>query len=361
MRAKTLIKRVTATIMAFVLSLTLIPVVGKFEQAHADETEKFWLGAEKLKIGANDSNAATVWYGYNNDPDNTLKDNYKWRVVGYNGVDSNTNMLSVSGEMTLIAAGNIKTGVQFNTSSNENSKYNDSNLQSEINNNIVSQLKMPERVAIKERLLEGNEDRDTAYNNENIIWGSNVNAIMWPLSYKEAQNSLNVNVRILKANDATPQYCWWLRSPGNGDGIAAFVDGDGNVHDYGFNVEPFGVRPAFYLNLSSVIFTSLINDKTPGEAGAEYKLTVKDDDLNISVTTGAAVTVVNSGSNVKVTVPYTITDKSDTSKPSHVSIVVTDGKWTEENGWENVTKFQHVRKGVTPSSDGKDTTPCVTI
>ena len=361
MRAKTLIKRVTATIMAFVLSLTLIPVVGKFEQAHAEETEKMWLGAEKLKIGANDSNAATVWYGYNNDPANTLKENYKWRVVGYNGVDSNTNTLSVSGEMTLIAAGNIKTGVQFNTSSNYYSKYDGSNLQSEINNNIVTQLKEAEKTAIKARLLEGNENRSTAYNDENIIWGNNVNAIMWPLSYKEAKYSLNADVRMLKANDnTTPQYCWWLRSPGIHAYNAAVVGGGGGVSHSGLDVDDtFGVRPAFYLNLSSVIFTSLINPATES-TGAEYKLTIKDDDLNIAVTTGAAVTFVNSGSNMTVTVPYSITDASNTSQPNTVSVVVTDGEWTEANGWENVTKFQRVNEGVTPSSDGNDTTPCVT-
>ena len=233
------------------MAVSLISVVGKTEQAYADETETMWLGADKLKEGFNTANAATVWYGYNNDPTNTLKENYKWRVVGFNGVDSDTNTLSVSGEMTLIAAGNIKTGVQFNTSSNYNSKYDGSNLQSEINNNIVTQLKGAEKTAIKARLLEGNENRSTAYNDGNIIWGSNANAIMWPLSYKEAQNSLNANVRTLKANDAT-YYHWWLRSPGLSAILAAVVDRDGNVSFSGVDVtNTIGVRPAFYLNLSS--------------------------------------------------------------------------------------------------------------
>ena len=278
--------RVIALILSVVMVICLVPVVGKTEEAHAEEpttTEEktVTLGAGVLAEKANKEDAATVWYGYNEA--NADKDNYKWRVVGFDDRESTTNALSVSGVMTMIAAGNIKTGVEFNKTDNNNSKYNGSNLQREINDNIVSQLKMPERAAIKERLLEENENRSTAYNDGNIIWGSNVNAIMWPLSYKEAKDSLNVNVRILKANDTTDQYCWWLRSPGFRDDIAAFVRGAGNVGNLGLDVfNTFGVRPAFYLNLSSVIFTSLINPATES-TGAEYKLTIKDPDIKLSI------------------------------------------------------------------------------
>ena len=51
---------------------------------------------------------------------------------------------------------------------------------------------------------------------------------------------------------------WWLRSPGLDDGCAASVFYDGSVNSIGdyVNIEFGSVRPAFNLNLSSVLFTS---------------------------------------------------------------------------------------------------------
>ncbi len=50
---------------------------------------------------------------------------------------------------------------------------------------------------------------------------------------------------------------WWLRSPGCLDSLAAFVNLSGFVYSGGLNViDSGGVRPAFKLNLSSVLFTS---------------------------------------------------------------------------------------------------------
>jgi uncharacterized repeat protein (TIGR02543 family) len=51
---------------------------------------------------------------------------------------------------------------------------------------------------------------------------------------------------------------WWLRSPGDYDSNAAFVNFNGYVYDSGFavNTPNIAVCPAFNLNLDSVIFTS---------------------------------------------------------------------------------------------------------
>ena len=125
---------------------------------------------------------------------------------------------------------------------------------------------------------------------------------------------------------------WWLRSFNDYSlDDAACVDSDGKPSITAVEASLTGVSPAFNLNLSSVIFSSLISG-TAGEAGAEYKLTVKDAGLNIAVTEGAAATLDNT--TKVVTVPYTVTDTSDTSTPDQVSVVITDGIWTE-NGWSN--------------------------
>ena len=48
---------------------------------------------------------------------------------------------------------------------------------------------------------------------------------------------------------------WWLRSPGRYQCYGAFVDYDGSlVFYYDFYVDYSAVRPAFWLNLESLIF-----------------------------------------------------------------------------------------------------------
>ena len=81
---------------------------------------------------------------------------------------------------------------------------------------------------------------------------------------------------------------WWLRSPGSSD-LAAAVRGVGDVHHGGYNVViEYGVRPAFSLKSSSVLFTSAaVGGKPDGGftpiseyTGNEWKLTLKDSDRN---------------------------------------------------------------------------------
>ena len=91
------------------------------------------------------------------------------------------------------------------------------------------------------------------------------NALLWPLSTVEAKQ-LNSSLRQLDTtNTGWAIYRWWLRSPGYYVDHAAYVSGNGNVDSYGgFVPSVYGVRPAFYLNLDSVLFTSAA---TGGKSG----------------------------------------------------------------------------------------------
>ncbi len=310
--------------------ICLIPVVGKTEEAHATETETMWFGADKLKENFNTANAATVWYGYTET--NTEKEKYKWRVVGYNGESNSTNALSVTGKMTLIADGTIETGVVFNSnekSGKTDSKYSGSYLQTRVDA-IAEQLTDNEKKAVAKRTLTGNSDRGTAFDNMDIIWGNPVSdTLMWPLSVKEAGYygpGLNISLRALNLE-------WWLRSPGNHDDWAAVVDHvvhDGDVCYDGYDVRnTFGVRPAFYINLSSIIFTSLIPG-TSETTGAEYKLTVKDESISTVIGNGG---VSRNGNTV--TVPVNVTGTHN-----RVSVVMTDGIWIN-NGWSDGASLKY--------------------
>ncbi|MCR5206114.1 MAG: dockerin type I repeat-containing protein [Lachnospiraceae bacterium] len=128
---------------------------------------------------------------------------------------------------------------------------------------------------------------------------------------------------------------WWLRSSSTSGkyGGSVFPEGDLMVGSVSYGR---GVCPAFNVNLSSVIFSSLIKDdeNSPqaGEYGAEYKLTVVDRGMNIAKTDEA----IASG-NV-ISIPYKVDSSHTRYSPDRVSVVVTHGAWTE-NGWSEGTKF----------------------
>ena len=114
---------------------------------------------------------------------------------------------------------------------------------------------------------------------------------------------------------------WWLRSRGNSEYNAAVVNagGGGTWGGYHVNNGGYAVRPAFNLNLSSIIFTSAAEDgKSSGTVGAaaltapaaytgtEWKLTVLDEGRSFSaqrtdsgnVTAGNNISISYTGATV---------------------------------------------------------------
>lgn len=115
---------------------------------------------------------------------------------------------------------------------------------------------------------------------------------------------------------------WWLRSPTLDDNLLlGGVSSSGAIITHGAG-ESHGVSPTFNLDLSSVIFSSLVSG-TAGSAGAEYKLTVKDANMIIAQTSNSQIT--RSGNTV--TVPYTISG-TNASNATQVSVLLTDSAYT---------------------------------
>ena len=115
--------------------------------------------------------------------------------------------------------------------------------------------------------------------------------------------------------------CWWLRSPDPSNAyiaIAGGVNDNGYVDHHDVNYS-FDVSPAFNLNLSSVIFSSVISGSA-GEAGAEYKLTIAD--TNLGITPGTVTR-----SDTTITVPYTITG-TNAANATQVSVLITDSAYS---------------------------------
>ena len=230
------------------------------------------LGTDALNKNVNTASAPTVYFGQNQENKPAA-----WRVIGYDG----NGVTSAQGDITLLAANNM--GLSKFGASNA---YADSALKEAIDA-LAAKLTTEENAAVKKRTLEsGSYDRA----NTDCVAGSAVsNAVFWPLSTAEAY-AVNQDLRVVDSEH--PKWAsnfWWLRSPGAKDLDVASVDGYGNIDRDGIDISNiWGVRPAFNLNSSSVLFASAaVGGKpdgfkaVPEYTGNEWKLTIKDSSRKI--------------------------------------------------------------------------------
>ncbi len=228
------------------------------------------LGADALNKTVNTASAPTVYFGQNHDNNPAA-----WRVIGYDG----SGVTSSQGDITLLAAGNMGLS-KFGSSA----AYADSDLKAAIDA-LAAKLTTVENAVVKKRTLaSGSYDGE----NTDCVAGTQVdNAVFRPLSTAEAY-AVNQDLRI--ADPEHPSWAssfWWLRSPGEVYGGAADVHGSGYVEFFGTSVYgEYGVRPAFNLDLNSVLFTSAAEHGKVADlttpiaeyAGDEWKLTLHDSD-----------------------------------------------------------------------------------
>ena len=242
---------------------------------------KVQLGADALNKTVNTASAPTVYFGQNQENKPAA-----WRVIGYDG----NGVTSAQGDMTLLAAGSMGEAVFDNDcSSNE---YAPSDLKTAIDA-LAGKLTTKENAAVKKRTLTSG-----SHNGENtdcVAGGQVDNAVFWPLSSKEA-NAVKEDLRVVDPEHPTwATSHWWLRSPGSHAYYVAVVDPDGSVHYSGYTIRIYrtrGVRPAFNLNLNSVLFTSAAAGGKPdggltavsAYSGNEWKLTLLDSSRNFAVT-----------------------------------------------------------------------------
>ena len=247
------------------------------------------LGADALNKTVNTASAPTVYFGQNHENNPGA-----WRVIGYDG----NGVTSAQGDITLLAAGNMGLS-KFGSSA----AYADSDLKAAIDA-LAEKLTPKETDSVQKRTLTSG-----SYNGKNTdcVSGAQVdNAVFRPLSTAEAF-AVNNDLRI--ADPEHPKWAssfWWLRSPGAKDRDVASVDGFGNIDHDGIDISNiWGVRPAFNLNLNSVLFTSAaVGGKpdgfkaVPGYTGNEWKLTIKDSSRKIYAS--AAKTNLKAGESLSV-------------------------------------------------------------
>ena len=132
---------------------------------------------------------------------------------------------------------------------------------------------------------------------------------------------------------------WWLRSPGDLDHRAAGVSVDGGVGRYGYSVRIayLALRPAFNLDLNSVLFTSAaVGGKSASGMdsgltavgdydGSEWKLTLLDETREFAVTE----TEVSGISGDTITLNYT---GATTGTNEYISVIIADSSGAQYYG-----------------------------
>ena len=319
-------KRILSILLTLCMTLCLTPISVFAEEVGAEGSAAIQLGADALSVlskNVNTATAPTVYFGQNHDNNPAA-----WRVIGYDG----SGVASSHGDITMLAAGAM--GVIPFVDIILYNEYAPSNLKTAIDA-LAAKLTTEENAVVKKRTLTSG-----SYNGENtdcVAGGQVDNAVFWPLSAKEA---IAVNNDLRALEPAHPNWVtsgWWLRSPGSKTFYVAIVSSDGSVQYSGASVRKQNnhrtVRPAFNLNLNSVLFASAaVGGKPDGGLtpipeyiGNEWKLTLLDSRRNFAVTKKA----VSAAPDDTVTLNYS---GATTGINEYISVILADNNGAQYYG-----------------------------
>ena len=322
-------QRIVSILLTLALCLSMLPATAFAAETGTDTGKAIQLGTSG--IAGYDSAAG---YDYIYFGSWTAQDTYttsgpiKWRVL-----DDQTN----TGEtgLFLLSDGLLGTGyyggVYFDNTSPYSNTWQGSDAQAWCNTFASSNLDSRELAAILETTKSDAEFTSSTHSypfaaSENILNGDKV----FFLSAEEAENSAygfaNDNARI--ANYGGSACAWWLRSP-----YAGYTDGAGAVYGYGYvdfitvdAMNDWAARPAFNLDLDSVLFTSAaVGGKSANGMdggltaignydGNEWKLTLLDSTRNFSISNAMI-------SNNTITFSYS---DAETGTNEYISAVIVD-------------------------------------
>ena len=316
-------KRILSILLVFCIMMSLMPISVFAEEVGAEGSASVQLGTTALNKNVNTATAPTVYFGQNHDNNPAA-----WRVIGYDG----SGVTSAQWDITLLAAGAM--GVIPFADIILYNDYAPSNLKTAIDA-LAAKLTTEENAAVKKRALtSGSYDGE---NTDCVAGGQVDNAVFWPLSAKEA---IAVNNDLRALDPAHPNWVessWWLRSPGSKTFYVAIVSSDGSVQYSGISIRKqnnhLTVRPAFNLNLNSVLFTSAaVGGKpdggltaVPEYSGNEWKLTLLDSSRNFAVTEKTA----DGYPNDTITLNYS---GATTGANEYISAIIADNNGAQYYG-----------------------------
>lgn len=291
-------KRLTATLLCLCMIFTLMPAT----VFAADAGKAIQLGMGSVSGWDSAAGYDYIYYGNWTAPDgNTTSGPIRWRVLDDQTNTGNEGLFLLSD--TLLGAG-TSGDVRFNGFSDGNT-WQGSDAQDWCETFYNDSFSDGEQGAVL--ATTKSDGAFTSSTNslsfavyDNILNGDKV----FFLSAEEAENSAygfnDDSARI--ANYGESAGVWWVRSLyATTDIVAGAVHSLGNVSDHYFVSDYCAARPAFNLDLNSVLFTSAAeNGKASGNVGAdaltevariasiaEWKLTLLDSQRDFSVGSGA--------------------------------------------------------------------------
>ena len=316
-------KRILSILLCLCMAACMLPTVAFAAGAENDKAIQLVDSGTAANIsgGQNDN----IYFGtWDEEP-------IKWRVL-----DDQTNTRE-SG-LFLLSDALLGTGrygdVYFDNSGNTSNAWQSSTAKTWCNNFYGSSFSNGEQGAVlattksDEALSTGGISFAAS---ENILNGDKV----FFLSAEEAENSAygftDDNARI--ANYGNSAGVWWLRSPyAIFTTYAGVVFGDGPVYAYVVS-GVWAARPAFNLNLNSVLFTSAAVDgkpdggltAVPKYTGNEWKLTLLDNSRNFAVTE----TTASGDPGDTVTLHYT---GATAGANEYISVILADNSGAQYYG-----------------------------
>ncbi len=327
-------QRIVSILLTLAMCLSLLPAT-----AFAAEGDKtIMLGTSGISGYDSTKGYDYIYYGNWSAPDNyTTSGPIKWRVL-----DDQTN----TGEtgLFLLSDGLLGTGyyggVYFDNTSPYSNAWQGSDAQTWCQDFYISNFSTGEQGAViattkSDEAFTSSTKSVPFAASENILNGDKV----FFLSAEEAENSAygfaNDNARI--ANYGGSACAWWLRSP-----YAGYTDGAGAVYGYGhvdfITVnDDWAARPAFNLDLTSVLFTSAAAGGKSASgmdsgltavgdyAGSEWKLTLLDETREFAVTE----TEVSGISGGTVTLNYA---GATTGTNEYISVIIADSSGAQYYG-----------------------------
>ena len=281
----------------------------------------------------------------------------KWRVLDDQTNTGATGLFLLSED--LLGSGG-RGDVYFDGTSPYSNAWQGSDAQAWCNTFESSNLNSLELAAI---LATTKSDDAFTSSTHNVSFAASTNSLnsdqVFFLSAEEAVNSeygfTDDAARI--ANYGNSAGVWWLRSPyADFTSSTGLVDGYGRVYDGGVGLG-WAARPAFNLNLNSVLFTSAAVDRKPDGGltpiseytGNEWKLTLLDNSRSFAVTEKA----VSGDPGDTLTLHY---NGATTGANEYISVIVADNNGAQYYGRvaqptaENGTVEIKIPSGLAPGS-----------
>lgn len=328
-------RRILSLLLAICLVVGIMPTAA----FAANNDKAIQLGASNISGYDSTNGYDYIYYGeWDNSP-------IKWRVLDEQTNTQNEGLFLLSD--VLLGTGTYR-GVYFDNSGSNSNVWQNSTAQTWCKNFYSNNFSSKEQNAVLETTKSDTEFTSSTYRvpfaaSENILNGDKV----FFLSAEEAENSAygftDDNARI--ANYGNSAGCWWLRSPGaSATGLAGLVYLHGHVTTT-YVYYYWAARPAFNLDLNSVLFISAAEGgkisaaasggNQGGEAagsifeigdytGNEWKLTLKDESRRFSANVNGQTNVsAQAGDSVQITY-----SGAETGDKEYVSVLLCDSSDT---------------------------------